>query len=145
MVEALFLWALAVYGAIMVVWQTVRIMKRLHKVATPHPVNIILIVQDAESSIEGILRSLLATTLYSIRRRTVLVLDVQSRDDTGDIVRRLETCYEGIHYCLVDSDDDIAQVLCQSFGRTTTVSCVYDLRNRELLRDVTWDVMSLLP
>lgn len=145
MVEALFFWALAVYGALMVVWQTVRAMQRGHIVGQPHPVNIILVVQDAEPYIEGILRTLLAGTAYSVRRRTVFVLDVRSTDRTGEIVGRLEADYAGIRYFLVDDEDQIARELRQACERTTAVSCVYDLRNYEVLQDVTRDVMSLLP
>jgi len=145
MVEALFFWALAVYGALMVVWQTVRVIQRGHIAGQPHAVNIILVVQDAEPYIEGILRTLLAGTAYSVRRRTMFVFDVRSTDRTGEIVGRLEADYAGIRYFLVDDEDQIVRELRQACERTTAVSCVYDLRNYEVLQDVTRDVMSLLP
>ncbi|MCL6454466.1 MAG: hypothetical protein K6T78_12730 [Alicyclobacillus sp.] len=146
MLEALFFWALAVYGAVMVVWQSVRAIARRRSAAGPaHPVQIILLVQNVESSIEGLLRTLLASTAYSARRRTVCVIDVHSTDHTLEIAQRIAEDYGGMVCVSVHNEDEVAQQLRALCASSTAVCCVYDLRHFELLRDVTRDALSLLP
>lgn len=145
MIIALCFWALALYGALCIVWQSVRsIQKRMSRGHT-HRVNVILVVQNAESTIEGVARTLLATTAFSTRERQLLIVDVHSTDGTGDIVERLAKSYDGLKYIPVTTEAELLGKLKELCSHSHAVACVYDLRDYEMLRDVTYDVTTLLP
>jgi len=139
--EALFFWALAMYGAMIVIYQSVRRIQR-RSVRNPHPLTIILIVNDAETYIEGTLRRLLLETVFTRRERRILVIDVASEDDTGPIVQRLTSVHSCIGYARVQNDAQFVQQVTELYLESPQVGCIYDLRiqgmDREVLRDIAW-------
>lgn len=144
MVEALFFWALAMYGALTVVWQVVRVMqKRRIQRENPQPVNVVLVVQNAEPSIEGVLRSLLDRTVFSLRERTVTVVDAWSTDQTEYIVQRLATSRPALSYFRAESENDLQHILQIECVDKTAIACVYDLRRSGVIGEVIDDVAAL--
>jgi hypothetical protein len=139
MVEALIFWALAVYGALAVVRQCVRSIQRRAQ-RNPHPLTIILIVQHAERDIEGTLRTLMIRTALGTRERRILVFDVASQDDTGQIVQRMTACHDCIDYVRVADDSELLHQLKALCLQSPRVGCIYDLRVNGMVRDVTRDV-----
>ena len=144
MVEALFFWALAMYGALAVVWQVVGIMQRRRlQQENPHPMNIVLVVQNAESSIEGVLRNLLDRTVFSLRERTITVIDAWSTDETESICRRLAESRSALNYIRVESEAELQRTLQAECVDRAAVACVYDLRRNGVLGEVLDDVSAL--
>lgn len=143
MVGALIIWALALYGASVIVVQSVqRLQNRYNQ--HPHPLTIVLIVQNAEHEIEGTLRMLMMKTAFSPRERRILVFDVASDDDTGCIVQRLTQQHHCLDYVHVSNEVDFIDELKSVCLQSPRVGCIYDLRDRGMLKDVTHDVAWLL-
>jgi hypothetical protein len=141
-VEALIFWALAVYGALVLVRQCVQRIQRRSR-TNPHPLTIILVVQNAERHIEGTLRTLMVKTAFGTRERRVLVFDVASVDDTSWILQRMTTEHDCIDYVRVADDTELMQQLKDVFLKSPRVGYIYDLRVNGTVHDVTRDVMYL--
>ncbi len=141
MVEALVFWALALYGALMIVWQSVNRIKR--RVEKQHPVKVILVVQNAENYIEGVLRTLLFTTSFGWRDHEVFVMDIGSTDDTERIVQTLAERADGLRYTRLSGETDFYQELERACWDFDSVRCIYDLRVNGMAHDVTADMLSL--
>ncbi|GMA51291.1 hypothetical protein GCM10025857_26480 [Alicyclobacillus contaminans] len=139
MVEALIFWVLAVYGALTMVRQSVRSLQR-RTGAIPHPLTIILIVQNMENQIEGTLRTLMLRTALGHRERRILVFDVASQDDTGCIVQRMTNSADCVDYVRVADDVELLRQLQTFCLQSPHVGCIYDLRVTGMLQDVTRDV-----
>lgn len=144
MVEALFFWALAMYGALTAVWQVVGMMQRRRlQQENPQPMNIVLVVQNAESSIEGVLRNLLDRTVFSLRERTITVIDAWSTDATESIGRRLSQSRAALNYIRVESESELQSNLQAECVDKAAVACVYDLRRNGVLGEILDDVSAL--
>jgi hypothetical protein len=143
MVGALVIWALALYGATVIISQSVGRIKHRHQ-QHPHPLTIVLIVQNAEHQIEGTLRALMIKTAFSPRERRVLVFDVASQDETGSIVQRMTQQHHCLDYVHVSDEIDFIDQLKNVCLNSPRVGCIYDLRDHGMLRDVTHDVGWLL-
>ncbi|RIV18806.1 glycosyltransferase [Alicyclobacillaceae bacterium I2511] len=139
---AVFFWALALYGALMAVWQGVsRLQQRVH--GPLFPLTILLVVQNAEEEIEGLLRLLTLQTLGSWRDYRVRVLDVGSTDGTGQIVQTLMQHSGNLDYVYLHGNEDLIQNITLSCLDTARVSCVYDLRNQDLHSGMSRDIAGL--
>lgn len=143
MVEALFFWALAMYGALMIVWQSTKLLQKRRTKHDEHPVKVILVVQNAAQNIEGLLRAWLAGTADSNRDHTFFVMDVRSTDETSDIVKRLALEQPAIRYIQVNDEDDLLGQLREACVHSNGVACVYDLRDYGMLREAARDINSL--
>lgn len=143
MVGAIVIWALALYGAIVIVLKSVQRLQRRYE-QLPHPLTVILIVQNAEHEIEGTLRTLMIKTAFSPRERRILVFDVASTDATGCIVQRLTQQHHCLDYVHVSNEVDFIDQLKNVCLQSPRVGCIYDLRDHGMLRDVTHDVGWLL-
>ncbi len=142
--EALFFWALAMYGAMTAVWQSVRLIQmRRMRSENPQPMHVVLVIQNAESSIEGILRGLMDRTAFSLRQRTVTVVDAWSSDSTESIVRRLSWSRSGLTYLRVESEAELQRTLQTECVDKAAVACVYDLRRSGVMTEVVDDVLAL--
>jgi hypothetical protein len=139
MVEALIFWGLALYGAMMAVWQVVQRLQR--RLGSPHPVTLVLVVQNAEHQIEGMLRMLLLRTAWTGRERRVLVLDVGSCDDTPQILERLTTEYTSLRSTRVASEEELHRELHRACLEEPFVGCIYDLRLHRTSSDITADMI----
>ncbi|MCL6443301.1 MAG: hypothetical protein K6T83_07585 [Alicyclobacillus sp.] len=141
MLGAVVFWALAVYGAVAIVWQSVHRIQRQrrhHKV----PVTLILVVENAEREIEGTLRTLMVRTAFGDRERKILVIDVASQDETGAIVRRMAADHTCLEYLRVRDDNECLAELKAICLRIPRIGCIVDLRDRGLLREISEDVVS---
>lgn len=136
MVAALFFWALAIYGALTLVWQSVQ---RLRGKQHPHPVKLILIVQNAAGEIEGVLRTLLIQGSIGTREHRIVVLDLASTDDTEGIVRKLAARNGCIDYLKIRNEGDVSLYLSQALLDSSTIGCIYDLRIPEMVRELSKD------
>lgn len=143
MVGALVVWALALYGATVIVSQSVGHIKRRSE-RHRHPLTIVLIVQNAEHQIEGTLRTLMIKTAFSPRERRILVFDVASQDETGSIVQRMTQQHHCLDYVHVSDEIAFIDQLKNVCLNSPRVGCIYDLRDHGMLRDVTHDVAWLL-
>lgn len=141
MIEALFFWALALYGAVSLTFQTVRRVQRRRQ--HPYPVTFILIVRNAEEQIEGLVRSLMARTALSSRERQVLVIDWASDDDTSAILHAMEKDFAFLRSVRVADDTEFLQALRNECMCDTRVGCIYDLRQGGLAADVTDDLAAM--
>lgn len=141
MFEALTFWALAMYGAIVLVWQVTRRIRNPSR--PPHPLLLALMVADAEDQIEGILRLLIMRTAYGQRERRIWVVDESSGDETERIVRRMMVQYPCLDYLRVMDDETGVRELVHRCLETTGVGCIYDLRVNGMLQDVTMDILRL--
>ncbi|MCL6625436.1 MAG: hypothetical protein K6T68_02475 [Alicyclobacillus shizuokensis] len=138
MVEALVFWGLALYGAVMLVWQ---VSQRLKRRLAANPLTFVFIVQDAEAHIEGVLRSLTLRTAWSTRLRRVLVIDLASVDDTPLILERLAGEHDCIHWQRAETEDEVRRILTRTCLTEPFVGCIYDLRAARAPRDVTEDMI----
>lgn len=136
MLAALLFWALAIYGAMTLVWQSVQ---RLRRKQHPRPVKLILIVQNAEREIEGVLRTLLIQGSMGTREHGIVVLDLGSKDDTEGIVRKLAARNECIEYQKIQNEGDASFYLSQACLDGATIGCIYDLRIPDMVRDLSND------
>lgn len=142
MIEALFFWALALYGAVSLTFQTVlRVQRRRQH---PYPVTFILIVRNAEEQIEGVVRSLMARTALSSRERQVLVIDWASDDETLAILNAMEEDCTSLRSVRVDDDAEFLQALRNACMSGARVGCIYDLRQGGFAADVTDDLAAML-
>ncbi|MCL6516714.1 hypothetical protein [Alicyclobacillus sp.] len=142
MVGVLFFWALAVYGALTVVRQVSRGLQRRIR-QDLHPVAVVLIVQNSETHIEGILRSIFLSTALGHRERRVLVFDMGSTDDTPRIVQRLAMQHDGLEYVPIREEGDFVANLARVCAEGGLVGCIYDLRVNGMLSDVARDIRLL--
>lgn len=118
------------------VWQSVQ---RLRHQQHPHPIKLILVVQNAEKEIEGVLRTLLIRGSLGTRDQRILVLDLGSSDDTEGIVRKLAARNSCLVYQKISDDKQVSLYVSQACLDTGTVGCIYDLRIPDMARDVSRD------
>ena len=136
LITALLFWALAIYGAITLVWQSVQ---RLRRNQHPHPVKLILIVQNAEREIEGVIRTLLIKGSMGTRDHGILILDLGSTDDTEKIVQALAARNSCITYQRIADDKEASMYLSQACFDSNTIGCIYDLRVPDMAHDISRD------
>jgi hypothetical protein len=129
------------YGAMVLVWQTVKRLGR--KGQRLVPLNIVLIVQNVETEIEGTLRSLMVNTAFGHRERHIVVFDIASTDETKAIVEKMAEKHLCISYQRVDSEPEAFDWIQNSFHESGHVTCIYDLRIGNMLSRVSEDVASL--
>lgn len=141
-VGALFFWALAVYGALTVVRQVSRGLRRRIR-QNLHPVAVVLIVQNSEAHIEGVLRSIFLSTSMGRREWRILVFDMGSTDDTPHIVQRLAMQHDGLEYVRIEGEGEFVQHLARVCAEGGLVGCIYDLRVSGMLCDVARDIRLL--
>lgn len=139
---ALFFWLLAGYGALCIVWQASQRLRR--RFQRPRPLSLVLVVENAEDEIEGILRLLLLRTAFGMRERRIVVLDAGSTDDTGAIVQRLCQDNPALSYVRVADPAHWLDALAQLCLASPHVSCVYDLRQRTSWHDTIQDLQWLV-
>lgn len=94
---ALLLWAFALYGVIAVLGKLVSHFLAAKKRMTINR-TIVLAVKNAESYVEGVLRSLIKATALQKGEVRLLVIDAGSHDATGPIVQRLAAQHEIIEW-----------------------------------------------
>jgi len=140
--EALLFFSLALYGALHLVWFGVKKLQR-HEAQSPHPMTLILVVENAERHIEGVLRSLMMNTAFSHRERRIVVIDVASSDETANIVKRICWQLTAVDYLYAETDADFMEQLKSLLLHTPRVGCVYDLRVKCMAKDVAADIIGL--
>ncbi len=139
---AVFFWTLALYGAWTVVRQgVVELQRRLN--GPPFPMTILLVVQNVEEEIEGLLRLVALQTLSSVRDYRVLVLDMGSTDATGQIVQTLMRHNGRLDYVSLRGNEELVRNVTLRCLDSPRVSCVYDLRNQDLHSGVSRDIAEL--
>lgn len=143
MLAALLFWALALYGAAVIVWQCVTHIRTVQQFGQSHPVAFVLIVKDAERQIEGLLRSLLLRTANGARRHTIYVVDFSDSLETEHIVRRLALRNPCLCYQHLASDDELGQALRQICVNSPSIGCIYDLRTCDMIGDISRDMISM--
>ncbi len=128
MVEALIFWALAMYGATMVVYQSVGaiVMRKVHQ--NREEIHFV-ITQNAEECIEGVLRSLILLTLFGHSKERIVVIDVGSADDTNRIVLKMAEKNHNIEYIAARDEHDVSSILETSCTSNPTVGHIHDLRH----------------
>jgi hypothetical protein len=132
MLTALLIWGLALYGAWMLITQCVRHIEH-RQVYEAQPATYIFIVKNAEKSIEGILRLGMIHTVFHVRQRRMVVLDVNSDDQTSNIVQRLMAEHPCISYRYISSAQALVDILPEVCLNANRLCYVYDLRNHEAL------------
>jgi hypothetical protein len=139
--EALLFWSLAIYGAMVLVWQVVKRVTRKDQHLIP--MNIVLIVQNAEREIEGTLRCLMVNTAFGHRERQIVVCDIASADETQAIVEKMAEKHQCIDYHRFERDSDAFERIQTALLESGKVTCIYDLRRGDMLSRVADDVTSL--
>ncbi len=124
--EALIFWALALYGAILVVYQSVAAILRRTKVGKE--IVFFVIAQNAEDYIEGVLRTLVLRALFEQARRRVIVIDVGSTDSTGIITLKITQKYHFVEYVVVNDEETVLKILKSACASSHAIGCIYDLR-----------------
>ncbi|MCL6633703.1 MAG: hypothetical protein K6T63_13855 [Alicyclobacillus herbarius] len=137
MVEALVFWGLALYGAVVLVWQVTQRLKRQWRGSA---LTFVLVVQNAEDHIEGMLRSLSLRTAWSNRPRRIVVIDVTSGDDTPRILERLAAENESIDWQTAAGEDEVRRILEQTCLTQPFFGCIYDLRAHSAPWEITEDM-----
>lgn len=140
MVEAALFWALALYGAATVVYQCVILVQR--RVHHPRSVTMILVVHNAQTYIEGLVRSFMMKTAAGRRRRAIVVIDVASSDDTPHILGALVDTHRCVSAITLHCETELQSALKTACLSGESIACVYDLRHetpsRDALHDVLW-------
>jgi hypothetical protein len=139
--EALLFWLLAGYGAMSLVWHVARRLQR--RLQRPRPLTLVLVVQNSQDQIEGILRTLMVRTAFGIRERHIIVFDAGSTDDTSIIVQRLCEHHHCLSYVRVAEESHWLDELSKLCVQPHYMSCVYDLRNPDQWTDVVDDLQWL--
>ncbi|MCL6592932.1 MAG: glycosyltransferase [Alicyclobacillus sp.] len=139
MFAGLVIWALAVYGAWALVRSVVRYwQQRLN--GRLQPMAVVLIVQNAQAQVEGVLRSLLQVTAGGQRDGYILVFDVASCDDTPAIVQRLAMQFPRLTLVSVADERELGWQLQSVWASGVRVGYLCDLRvsgwHPQLARDV---------
>jgi len=137
MVAALLFWALAVYGALTIVRQSVQ---RLRSRQQSYPVTWILVVENAEVQIEGVLRTLLLRVSLVSRDHRIVVLDLNSTDDTEFIIRNLMVHNECVEYRKVSTEEEISRNFARACLDRPSIGCIYDLRVPSMVRSISRNV-----
>ncbi|MDQ0191102.1 hypothetical protein JI721_08395 [Alicyclobacillus cycloheptanicus] len=141
MVEALFFWALALYGAVILAWQCTRWLNRRRQ--RPHPLTVILVVQNAAQQIEGVIRTLMLETAWSARERKIFVIDYGSTDETANILQHLAKVHTCLEFVTVLTEAEFQQHLQSACLSEAHIGCIYDLRVSGVSQDVTADLAAL--
>lgn len=126
MVETVLFWALALYGAVVVVWQVTHRLQMKLRIASP--VTYILVVHNNEAEIEGVVRNLFLRTAMSSRDRQILVLDCKSTDDTPRILQTLSNDHACLRHVVVADEVALFHELESACLHAARVVCIYDLR-----------------
>ncbi|OFW80751.1 MAG: hypothetical protein A2201_09930 [Alicyclobacillus sp. RIFOXYA1_FULL_53_8] len=137
MVAALLFWALAVYGALTIVRESVQ---RLRSRQQSYPVTLVLVVENGETQIEGVLRTLLLRVAMVSRTHRIVVLDLNSTDDTEFIIRNLMVHNECLEYRKIANEDDISRHFAGACLETPSIGCIYDLRVPNTARNISKNV-----
>ncbi len=143
MLAALLFWMLALYGAGVIVRQCVTHIRNVQQHGHSHPVAFVLIVQDAERHIEGLLRSLLFKMANGARQHTIYVLDLSESMETEHIVRRLALRNPCLSYEHIQSEDDLDRGLRRICVNAPSIGCIYDLRTCDMIGDISRDMISM--
>lgn len=144
MLTTLVFWALAMYGAWSILTKCILHLQQ-KKTYSNNQESYIFIVQDLESSIEGILRLGMIRTAFRKQRRQIVVIDFHSVDQTANIVKRLMTIHTCISYRLVTSQEDLMVLLAELCLDQRGFAYVYDLRDRDVLNRATHGIVWQLP
>ncbi|QQE78128.1 hypothetical protein [Alicyclobacillus sp. SO9] len=143
MIDVLIFWALALYGALMIVVQVVRKLQARNQNRI-HPVSLLLIVRDAESSIEGLLRDVMLKSMFVEKVPSIRVIDMSSGEETGRIVQRLAALHSGLTYGAVRTEAELAAELSNHCLNETFVGYIYDLREPGVAEAFIQDIESVL-
>jgi hypothetical protein len=127
MVEALIFWALALYGATMVVYQSVGAMVMRKANGNNEEIHFV-ITHNAEDRIEGVLRTLILRTLFGQQKQRVVVIDVGSTDETNVIVLKMAEKNRNIEYASVVDEHDISTILESACISDLSIGHIHDLR-----------------
>ena len=89
-------WTLAFYGLFEIIKSIIYI--SLHTTLKSDGIYMIIGVKNQEKNIEGILRSIVFKILYGKEEKIkdIIVVDLNSEDCTGEIIKKLEEEYECI-------------------------------------------------
>ena len=89
-------WTLALYGLIEIIKNIIYI--STYTKFQSDGIYLIVTVKNQEEKIEGFLRSILFKILYGKEEyfRNILVVDLKSKDNTKEILKRLEMEYDNI-------------------------------------------------
>ncbi len=127
MVEALIFWALALYGATLVVYQSV--VAILHRAKPRREIVYFVVTHNSEENVEGILRNLVLRALFETNRRRVIVVDMNSNDDTNAIVMKMTQRYPFVEYVSAENEEVMMRILQSACMSQEAVGCLYDLRS----------------
>jgi len=140
MVEAALFWVLAVYGAATVVYQCVlHVQRRAHNLRS---ITFVLVVQNADAYIEGVIRSFMMKTAAGRRSRAIVIIDVASQDDTPQILQALVHTHRCLRFAQVVTEAELQNALQAACLGNDSIGCVYDLRvetgGTDTIHDVLW-------
>lgn len=90
-------WTLALYGLFEIIKNIIYI--STYTKFQPDGTYLIVAVKNQEEKVEGFLRSLLFKILYGKEEHfnNILVVDLKSKDNTKEILKKLESEYENIN------------------------------------------------
>jgi hypothetical protein len=124
---ALLLWGFAIYGLIMAVMRIVSGIRVENGEKAVRQV-VVLIVENSEGYVEGMLRALLSGASFYKGEVRLLVIDTGSTDATGKIIRKFAEQEEMIEFQEGMTDADIAEGLRALRACPQQVMMVVDLR-----------------
>lgn len=139
----LLVWLLALYGMVTLIVQTVARYRIIKRAATAQPVAFILIVENAENTIEGLLRTLFIRTANAMRPHTICVLDLSEMGETQYIVKRLSLKNPCLEYQHVTHEIDLNVKIAEICTASSSIGCIYDLRDCDMIEDVTRDMVAM--
>lgn len=139
----LLVWLLALYGTISLIVQTILRYRAIKQAGTAQPVAFVLIVENAENTIEGLLRMLLYRTANALRPHTICVLDLSDSGETEHIVKRLSLKNPCLVYERVENEAALTDMIALICTESSSIGCIYDLRQYAMIRDITRDMAAM--
>lgn len=143
MLTNLLVWLFALYGVVSLFWQCVHWLQQAKRASNAHPVAFILIVQDAEERIEGLLRCLLLRTANAVRSHSICLLDLSESRDTEHIVKRLSLKSPFLSYEHVTQEEELNRIVARICAESSAIGCIYDLRKCDMIEDISRDMVSM--